>query len=60
MTELQRDICNLDFPKSKHLCQPINHVYSCVDLTYSNVISASWPAKRPEISRVFGRCAARL
>ena len=51
MTELQRDICNLDFSKSKHLCQPINHVYSCVDLNFINVISASLPAKGQKFRR---------
>jgi hypothetical protein len=33
------------------LCQPINHVYSYVDLNYSNLISASLPARGQKFRR---------
>ena len=60
MTDFQRDIWNRIFPNWKHLCQPMEHVCSCVDLRESNVISAALSVKKPEISHVFRRCAAHL
>jgi hypothetical protein len=43
--------CNLVLLSPKHLCQPMDRVCSCVDLTDSNVISASLSVRRSEITR---------
>jgi hypothetical protein len=51
---------NWDLSKSKQVCQPIDRLWSCVDLTNSNVISAPLSVSRPEISQVLCRCAANL
>jgi len=60
MIEFQRDIWNWDFPISKHLCQLLDRVFIHVDMTDSNVTSTEMSVRRPEISQVFCRCAARL
>jgi hypothetical protein len=40
MTEFQRDIWNSYPPNSHYLCQSMDRVCGCVDLTDSNVVSA--------------------
>jgi len=60
MIDFQCDILNQILPNSKRLCQPMDRVYSCVDLTESNVISAKLSVRRPEISHVFCTRAAHL
>ena len=60
MIELQRDIGNRDFQKSKNLCQLMNRVLSWVDLTDSNVISVPLSVRRPEITQALGRCVTHL
>lgn len=38
---------------SKHLCRPMESVYSCLGLTDSMVISCHLPLRRPEFSQAF-------
>ena len=51
------EIC---FDEIKFFFQPMDRVCTCVEQTYSNVISAPLSVRRPEISQVFGRCAVNF
>jgi hypothetical protein len=51
MIEFQSHILNWYASKSNYLCQSIDRVCGCVELTDSNVISAPLSVKMPEISQ---------
>jgi len=53
-------IWNQVFPITKHLCQTLDCVCSCVDLTDNNVISVPLSVRMPEISQAFCRRTAHL
>jgi hypothetical protein len=60
MTDLQRVVYNRNYPNSKLLIQPTDHMYRCFGLRDSKVIFSPIPVRKLEVSQAFCRGIAYL